>query len=164
MTENFEMPLLLPLLLQITPLQPPPKSAGVPPAAPTEAAQVLAPVNALLGALETNDGATVLAVTRAEGGATAAFEGPNGRRGVRHLSWAEFAANLKPDGNRYSEHLSDPTVEIDGDIAYVWARYTVRKNGAIEHCGYDLFDVVRDKGQWKVLNVTWSQRTTGCEG
>jgi len=27
----------------------------------------------------------------------------------------------------------------------------------------DHFDLVRENGAWKVQNVTWSSRTTGCE-
>lgn len=155
------MLILLPLLLQVTPVQPLPKGTGLPPPA-SEEGSVMVPINKLLAALETSDGAAILTVTRPEGGATAALERPDGKRAVRHLSWADFAAGLKPDGVRYQERIFDPAIEIDGDVAYVWARYTVLKNGAVDHCGYDLFDLVREQGSWKILNVTWSQRTTGC--
>src|SRR3546814_4268831 len=55
-----------------------------------------------------------------------------------------------------------PAVEIDGDIAMVWAPYTFLLDGKPHHCGIDHFDLIREGIQWKVLNVTWSQRTTGC--
>lgn len=152
------------LLAQITPVQPLPKGTGQPPAADTDAPAVLAVVQRLLGSLETNDAATVLAVTRPEGGATAALERPDGGRAIRHRSWAEFAAALKPGPDHYRETISDPAVEVDGDIAMVWAPYVVRRNGAVDHCGYDHVDLVREAGTWKVLDVTWSQRTTGCDG
>src|SRR3546814_6159289 len=54
-----------------------------------------------------------------------------------------------------------PAVEIDGDIAMVWAPYTFLLDGKPHHCGIDHFDLIREGIQWKVLNVTWSQRTTG---
>ena len=44
----------------------------------------------------------------------------------------------------------------------VWAPYTLLKDGKPDHCGYDHFDLVREGTTWKILNVTWSQRTTGC--
>ena len=152
------------LLAQVTPMQPMPKGTGLPPAvdAGAETAAVLATVNRLLGTLETNDRATLAAVTRPEGSATVALERPDGARRVRRLSWAEFANLLTPGPDRHRETITDPAIEIDGDIAMVWAPYTVTKNGALEHCGYDHFDLVREAGAWKVLNVTWSQRTTGC--
>ena len=138
----------------------------LPPANPlpytdADAANVLAPVNALLRALEANDAAAVLAVTRSDGGATVAYEGANGARGVRRVGWAEFAAGLKPGGGRFEERITDPAVEVDGDIAMVWAPYTVHLDGKLQHCGYDHFDLVREGARWRVLNLTWSQRTTG---
>lgn len=157
--------MLLALLAQITPVQPLPKGTGLPPAADTQAETqaVLATVTRMLSALETSDPAIIVATTRPEGGATAAIEQADGTRRIRHLSWTEFAAVLKPDGNRYNEPITDPAVEVDGDIAMVWAPFTVRKAGALSHCGYDHFDLVREGGQWKILNITWSQRTTGCD-
>ena len=152
---------LMALAAQITPVQPLPKGTGLPPPGTDEAA-VMAPINALLGALETKDAAAILAATRPEGGATAAMTLPDGRHIVRRIGWVEFAGGVKGYTDRYQERISDPAVEVDGDIAMVWAPYTVFKNGAADHCGYDHFDVVRENGSWKVLNVTWSQRTTGC--
>jgi hypothetical protein len=159
------MPLMLALLLaaQTTPVAPIVKGTGLPPPG-TEEGQVMAPVQAVLHAIESADGAAILANSRPEGGLTAAFDGPGGKRMVRRVSWADFAASLKPGGDHYSETISDPAIESDGDVAYVWAPFVVRKNGVIDHCGYDLFDVVREDGTWKVLNVTWSQRITGCAG
>lgn len=159
--------MLLSLLLataQVTPVQPLPRGTGLPPAVDSraEAEAVLAVVQRMLATLETSDRAALLAVTRPEGGATAALERPDGARAIRHMSWAQFAQMLTPGPDRYREGITDPAIEVDGDIAMVWAPYTVTKNGAVQHCGYDHFDLVRESGQWKVLNVTWSQRTTGC--
>ena len=152
---------LLAILAQITPVPPIPKGTGLPPPS-TEEGQIMVPVNAVLHAIETADGAAIVANSRPEGGLTAALDMPGGKRAVHRISWAEFAASLKPGPDHHTETLYDPAIESDGDVAYVWARYVVTKNGQVDHCGYDLFDVVREGGTWKVLNVTWSQRTTGC--
>lgn len=135
-----------------------------PPRAPDpQRAAVMAPINAMLAALTAGDGAAILANTHSAGGATVALEGDNGQRRIRHLTWAEFAGGLRPEGGaRITERLYAPQVKVDGDIAMVWARYVVRRGRTVMHCGIDHFDLVRDNGQWKVLNVTWTQRTTGC--
>ena len=130
----------------------------------TAEAAVLAPINAMFAGLEARDGAAILAQTRPEGGATVASEKPDGTRSIRHLSWADFAGGIKPGPERYQEKLFDPAVEIDGDIAMVWSRYVFTIDGKPHHCGVDHFDLVRDNGAWKLLNVTWSSRTNGCEG
>lgn len=139
----------------------------LPPANPlpyqdADVAAVMRPIEAMFAALAAHDGAAILAQTRPEGGATVAIERPDGSRQIRHLSWTEFAAGIKPGPETFEERISDPAVETDGDVAMVWAPYVFLLNGKPEHCGVDHFDLVRENGSWKVLNVTWSQRATGC--
>ena len=152
----------LPLLLvQVTAVQPIVKGTGLPPEGTAEAA-VMAPVTALLAGIGARDATAALARVRQDGTLTAAIERADGTHDVRRMSWANFAARLKAGPERYEERLLDPAVEIDGDIAMVWSPYVFLINGHADHCGADHFDVVRDGGNWKVLNITWSQRTTGC--
>ena len=61
-----------------------------------------------------------------------------------------------------SRYNGFPAVEIDGDIAMVWAPYTFLVDGTPQQCGAEHYDLVRQKGVWRVLNVTRSSRTTGC--
>ncbi|MDB5681031.1 MAG: hypothetical protein JWO16_836, partial [Sphingomonas bacterium] len=108
------------------------------------------------------DSAIVLAAMRPDGTATAANEKADGTRSVRRMTGAEFAAGIKPGPERFEERLTDPAIEIDGDIAMVWSPYVFLVDGKVHHCGVDHFDLVREGGSWKVANITWSSRTTGC--
>lgn len=157
------MSLILSLLLaaQITPVQPMPKGTGLP-LADDDTIAVMAPINGMFAGLAARDAAAITAQLRPEGGATVASEKADGTRTIRHLSWTEFTAGIKPGPEKFEERLTDPAVEIDGDIAMVWSPYVFLIDGKPHHCGVDHFDLVREKGAWKVLNVTWSQRTTGC--
>ena len=155
------MPLLLLLAAQITPVQPLPKGTGLPPPN-TEEGQVMAPVNALFAALAARDGAAAQATMRADATSTVAVDKPDGTKVIRHMTAADFGAGLKPGPERYREVLSDPAIEVDGDIAYVWGRYDFYIDGKRHHCGYDHFDLVREGGSWKIQNITYSSRTTGC--
>ena len=157
------MPLILSLLLaaQITPMQPMPKGTGLP-LADADMSAVMAPVDRMFAGLAARDAAAITAQLRPDGGATVAVEKADGSRVVRHLSWAEFTAGINPGPERYEERLTDPAIEVDGDIAMVWSPYTFYVDGKAQHCGVDHFDLVRENGSWKILNVTWSQRTTGC--
>lgn len=157
--------MLLPLLLalQITPAPQVTPTPKLPPANPlpyadADAAAVLAPVNALFAALAARDGQAVLAQTLPQGRATAVDAGGQ----LRPMSWQEFAAGLKPGPERLEEQLTDPAIDVDGDIAMVWSPYVFRINGQLRHCGTDHFDLVRVDGHWKLLNATWTQRTSGC--
>jgi len=154
--------ILLALLLQTTPVQPIVKGTALPPPA-SEEGQVLAPVQRMFDALAAGDGAAFLAQVRSDGRATVAVERSDGTRAVTTRDWPAFAAQLKPGGPRAVERFTgQPAIEIDGDIAMVWGPYDVTVAGRLAHCGTDHFSLVRDAGSWKILNATWTQRTTGC--
>ena len=78
-------------------------------------------------------------------------------------SWTDYAGRMKT-GNEFKERITNPAIEIDGDIAMVWAPFTIDVGGKIVACGTDHFDLVREGGAWKILNITFSSRTSGCPG
>lgn len=122
---------------------------------------VLAPINDLFAAFETGDAAAMLTLVYPDGRVTAAETLPAGGPTLRQQSWRQFGERVKT-GTPFQETISDPVVEIDGDIALVWAPFVVRVAGKVSNCGVDHFDLVRENGAWKVMNLTFSTRTTGC--
>lgn len=141
-------------------------SGQLPPAQPVpppdfETANVLAPIQGLFAAFEAGDSAAILRLVHSEGRVTATGTRASGS-GLRQQSWAEFAQRLKPD-SRFTETISDPAIEVDGDVAMVWAPFVVRVGGKVSNCGVDHFDLVRDQGAWRILNLTFSSRTEGCQ-
>jgi hypothetical protein len=149
---------------EITPVAPLPPANPLPYTDP-DVANVMAPLNAWFAALDASDAGAIRAQLRigGGGGATVAAVKADGSKVVKHLTWDEYLANVKPDAHRYHEQFTgDPAVEVDGDIAMVWGDFTLSIDGKVATCGVDHFDLVRENGSWKVQNVTWSQRTTGC--
>ena len=137
----------------------------LPPAQPIappdfSAASVLTPIEQLFAAFAAGDSAAMLRLVHPDGRVTTTGTRPSGS-GLRQQSWTEFAARVTP-ATRFTETISDPAIEIDGDIAMVWAPFLVRVDGRVTNCGFDHFDLVRDNGAWKVMNLTFSSRTTGC--
>jgi hypothetical protein len=120
----------------------------------------LATVNALLASFEKGDSAALLRFVYPDGRVTATGTRSSGS-GVRQQSWSQFAARVTP-GASFTETISDPAVEIDGDAAMVWAPFVVRVAGKVSNCGFDHFDLVRENGAWKVMNLTFSSRMAGC--
>lgn len=137
-------------------------SDRLPPANPlpyqdADAAAVLTPINAFFAALEGGDAAEMLRHVQSTGRLSAVGDTQN----PRYLSWAEFAERVTPD-KAFQERISNPAIEVDGNIAMVWAPYVVRVSGKVSNCGIDHFDLIREGGGWKILNLTFSTRTTGC--
>ena len=131
------------------------------PAKGAETTAVLAPVAALFAAFEAGDAAAMLRHVHPNGRVTASGTRGDGTSTLRQQSWTEFADRVRPD-RAFSERISDPVVQIDDDIAMVWAAFVVRVGGKVSNCGFDHFDLVRENGTWKVMNLTFSSRVTGC--
>lgn len=131
------------------------------PAGEADSAAVLAPVNALFAAFEAGDAAAMLRQVYPDGRVTASGLRGDGASNLRQLSWTQFAGRITPE-SAFQERISDPVIAVDGDIAMVWAPFVVRVGGRVANCGYDHFDLVRENGAWKVMNLTFSSRITGC--
>lgn len=123
---------------------------------------VLAVTDRMFAALTAKDSAALLAEVVPEGRATSNDLGP--RRNVRSTAWSEFAAHLPRIPGRPVERLIDPHVHVEGDIAMIWSRYDFTLDGRFSHCGINHFDLIRQDGRWRVLNITWTQQYENCPG
>lgn len=137
-------------------------AGAVDPASP-EGQAVLVPVNATFAALAANDGALIRPHVDTSGKITAVVMNADGTSRIGGPSWERFIDGLQPGPQRLEEIMVDPVIAIDGDVAMVWGEYVFRIDGQISHCGVDHFDLVRRDGAWKIVNLTWTQRQTGCE-
>ena len=125
---------------------------------------VMAPVNGLFAALARRDGRAVSEHIDPVGRITVVVEDPDGSSRLTRRDWAQFANGLQPGPEAFEEVLVQPLVAVDGDIAVVWGRYLFRIDGRTSHCGVDHFDLVRQEdGRWRIVNLSWTQRKTGCE-
>ncbi len=136
-----------------------PPARTLPPPAVDEQA-VLAPVNGIFAALRSGDAAAMMRWVYPDGRVTATGTRSTST-GLRRQSWTEFATRVTPVG-AFDETISDPAIEINGDVAMVWAPFVVRVGGKVANCGIDHFDLVRENGSWKIMNLTFSSRTEGC--
>ena len=122
---------------------------------------VLATVEALLATLETGDAPALLKLVYPEGRVTGRGTFVGGTSGLRSRNFTEYASRMTP-GSGFIERITNPVIEQDGDVAIVWAPFTIQMGGKLVSCGFDHFDLVRENGQWKVMNLTFSSRTEGC--
>ena len=77
------------------------------------------------------------------------------------LTIEDFAARVsKPGKGTIEERIHDPLVRIDNDLAVVWAPFDFLADGKVDHCGTDLFNLVRVDGKWLIANIADTGRNT----
>jgi hypothetical protein len=69
----------------------------------------------------------------------------------------------KPGTTHIEERIHDPLVRIDNDLAVVWAPFEFLVDGKVDHCGTDLFNLVRKDGKWLIASVADTGRKD-CPG
>ena len=120
---------------------------------------VLAPIHAMFDGMAKRDAVAIKASAMA--GATMVLM----RDGKPTLMTVEAFADRvgKPGKTQIEERIHDPLVRIDNDLAVVWAPFEFLVDGKVDHCGTDLFNLVRKDGRWLIASVADTRRKD-CQG
>lgn len=70
------------------------------------------------------------------------------------LNFEAFAERVgKSDTTQIEERIHNPLVRMDNDLAMVWAPFDFLVDGKVDHCGTDLFNLVRLDERWVIASV-----------
>lgn len=117
---------------------------------------VLAPIHALFDGMAHRDAAAIRAPLLSGGSLTLMREGK-----PLQMTFEAFAQRVaQPAPTRVEERIHQPLVRIDHDLAVVWAPFDVLVDGKEDHCGTDLFSLVRQNGQWLIASIADTGRKT----
>jgi hypothetical protein len=118
-------------------------------AATPEEQEVLAPVAAMFDGMAKRD-AEAIKKPLLPGGTMVLMR--NGKpTQMTFDAFADLAG--KPGTTRIEERIHHPLVRIDHDLAVVWAPFEFLVDGKVDHCGTDLFNLVRADGKWLIASV-----------
>jgi hypothetical protein len=110
---------------------------------------VLTPINAMFDGMAKRDAAAIQQPTLPGGGLVLMRDGK-----PTQMTFAAFAENVaKPSKVQIQEKIHDPLIRIDNDLAVVWAPFVFLRDGKVNHCGTDLFNLVRVNGKWLIASV-----------
>jgi uncharacterized protein YecT (DUF1311 family) len=129
------------------------------PEAPDDRSAVIIATSALFTAMQGKDTAALRTLMHPRAQIIAVRDG---RVSVRSVD--EWIGGLGQTAGELIERMWDPRVEVDGDLATLWAPYDFHVGERFSHCGTDAFQFVRVAGAWKMITVTFTGRTTGCQG
>jgi hypothetical protein len=124
-------------------------------AAPADDEQaVLAPIQAMFAGMSARDAAAIKKPTMPGGMMVLMRDGK-----PVQMTFEDFATRVgKPGKQQIEEKIHDPLVKIDNDLAVVWAPFDFLVDGKVSHCGTDLFNLVRQDGQWLIASVADTSR------
>jgi hypothetical protein len=118
-------------------------------AATAEEQAVLVPIKAMFDGMAKHDAAAIKAQVLPGGMMVLMRDGKPAQ-----MTFEEFAERVgKPGKSQIEERIHDPLVRIDNDLAVVWAPFEFLVDGKVDHCGTDLFNLVRTDGKWVIASV-----------
>jgi Putative lumazine-binding len=110
---------------------------------------VLAPVQAMFNGMAKRDAAAIKEPLLPGGSMVLMRDG-----NPTQMTFEAFADRVgKPGKTNIEERIHDPLIRIDNDLAVVWAPFEFLVDGKVDHCGTDLFNVVRKDGKWLIASV-----------
>jgi len=110
---------------------------------------VLAPIHAMFDGMSKRDAAAIKAPTLPGGTMVLMRDGK-----PTQMTFETFAERVgKPGTTQIEERIHNPMVRIDNDLAVVWAPFDFLVDGKVDHCGTDLFNLVRVDGRWMIASV-----------
>jgi hypothetical protein len=118
-------------------------------AATPEEDAVLAPIHAMFDGMTKRDAAAIKAPALPGSTMVLMRDGK-----PTQMTLEAFADRVgRPGTTHIEERIHDPLVRIDNDLAVVWAPFDFLVDGKVDHCGTDLFNMVRVDGKWLIASV-----------
>jgi hypothetical protein len=139
-------------------------AAPSPPADSAQSAEVLvrATLDEAMRAISAGDPEQLRPLLRPYGNFTVMEEHADGTRKLTSGAWDAYLEAMKSNPPNIEERLHDVQIRVDGTVADTWAPFTLFLNGKVAGCGIDHVQLVLDEGRWKIQNVMWTERETGC--
>ncbi|MEZ4415701.1 MAG: LamG-like jellyroll fold domain-containing protein [Gemmatimonadota bacterium] len=75
---------------------------------------------------------------------------------VRVSTRAQFFTQIANAARVPIERMWDPEVRVRHDIATIWTPYDLHWDDTYSHCGIDTFQLVRERGRWRVLTILYT--------
>jgi hypothetical protein len=69
-----------------------------------------------------------------------------------------WLAGIAKSNKTWDERVSNVTVQVDDNIASAWMNYHFYLNGQPRHCGIDVMQFAKVKGEWKVTQLADTRR------
>ena len=136
--------------------------AATPARAQTDERAIVAAVTKFLGGIRARD-TTLMRSTVVAGATLVPVGGPTGL-GAPSTIDAVIERTGKGTGPGNDERIERPKVQIDDQLASLWAYFTLTRPGEtrIDRCGVNVFLLRKGPDGWKIFQIAATSRTEGC--
>ncbi|MFC1659850.1 nuclear transport factor 2 family protein [Gemmatimonadota bacterium] len=86
-----------------------------------------------------------------------------GRPTLQTTDFEDFIPRVVGSEARMDERNWDVQIEVKGDLANVWQRFNMFINGELSHCGTEVIHLFRFPEGWKILHLSETLTSEGCE-
>ncbi|MBE7639288.1 nuclear transport factor 2 family protein [Salegentibacter sp. BLCTC] len=89
----------------------------------------------------------------------------NGKTMLSTEDYTDFLRAIAsiPETTKFREKLHGFKIHINGVIANVSTPYSFYVNDELSHCGVNTFQLMKFKGQWKIIYLVDTRSKLGCE-
>ena len=136
--------------------------AAAPARAQSDERAIVAAVTKFLYGIRTRD-TTLMRATVVAGATLVPVGGPMGLGAPLTID-AVIERTGKRTGPGNDERIESPKVQIDEQLASLWAYFTLTRAGEtkIGSCGTNLFLLRKGQDGWKIFQIAATSRTEGC--
>lgn len=86
-----------------------------------------------------------------------------GRLSLQVTDFDDFISRAVGSQARMDERNWDVAIEVDGDLANVWQQFNMFVDGTLSHCGTEVIHLFRFPEGWRILHISETLISTGCE-
>ena len=126
---------------------------------------VMKPIEALFEGMKKADTAMVIGAFAEKVSLMTAYLTKEGESKVHHGKLEDFIKAIaeKPtDSPLWLETIANPKIQVDDHLAHVWVDYTFKLDEKFSHCGVNSFQLVKLKGEWKIVQLIDTRRKDNC--
>jgi hypothetical protein len=126
--------------------------------------EILVPVNNLFKGMNTGDSALVHSCFTANPTVVTVLKNKDGVPEMRSGSLQKFLDAVgSPHEQKWNEPIWDVKIQMDGNLAQVWAKYAFYLGKEFSHCGVDAFQLFKGAdGKWRIFHLADTRQKEGC--
>lgn len=133
--------------------------------AQTEEAQIKASINQVFDGMRKNDTTLIRQVLYPSCFLKSIGKNKNGEVKLQEdqiIDWLK-SVGTKREGVVLDERLTSYDIKIDGEMAMAWTPYEFYVNDKFNHCGVDVFTMMKTDKGWKIVGIVDTRRKDDCK-